>query len=35
LAKGNKVLFCGPDCAIKAGEMSAEYLKALGLPVGK
>ena len=35
LAKGNKVLFCGPDCALKGGEMSAEYLKALGLPVGK
>jgi iron(III) transport system substrate-binding protein len=35
LAKGNKVLFCGPDCALKAGEMSAEYLRALGLPVTK
>lgn len=35
LAKGNKVLFCGPDCAAKGGEMSAEYLRALGLPVAK
>ncbi|MBI2987935.1 MAG: extracellular solute-binding protein [Deltaproteobacteria bacterium] len=35
LAKGNKVLFCGPECALKGGEMSAEYLKALGLPVTK
>jgi hypothetical protein len=35
LAKGNKVLFCGPECALKGGEMSAEYIKALGLPVTK
>lgn len=35
LAKGKKVLFCGPDCAAKGGEMSAEYAKALGLPVTK
>jgi hypothetical protein len=35
LAKGNKVLFCGPECALKGGEMSAEYLRALGLPVTK
>jgi len=33
LAAGNKVLFCDPECATKAGEMSAEYLRALGLPV--
>lgn len=35
LAEGNKVLFCDPECATKAGEMSAEYLRALGLPVTK
>jgi ABC-type Fe3+ transport system substrate-binding protein len=33
LAAGNKVLFCDPECATKAGEMSGEYLRALGLPV--
>jgi ABC-type Fe3+ transport system substrate-binding protein len=33
LAAGNKVLFCDPECATKAGDMSAEYLRALGLPV--
>ena len=35
LAKGNKVLLCDPECATKAGEMSAEYVRALGLPVTK
>ncbi|MBI2987954.1 MAG: extracellular solute-binding protein [Deltaproteobacteria bacterium] len=35
LAAGNKVLFCDPECAAKAGEMSAEYIRALGLPVTK
>ena len=35
LAKGKKVLFCGPDCAAKGGEMSGEYVRALGLPVAK
>ena len=35
LARDKKVLFCGPECAAKAGEMSAEYLRALGLPVTK
>jgi ABC-type Fe3+ transport system substrate-binding protein len=33
LAAGQKVLFCDPECATKAGEMSAEYVRALGLPV--
>jgi ABC-type Fe3+ transport system substrate-binding protein len=33
LAAGQKVLFCDPACATKAGEMSAEYVRALGLPV--
>lgn len=33
LAQGNKVLFCDPECATRAGEMSAEYIRALGLPV--
>jgi ABC-type Fe3+ transport system substrate-binding protein len=32
LAKGKKVLLCDPQCAAKAGEMSAEYVRALGLP---
>ncbi|MBI2987945.1 MAG: extracellular solute-binding protein [Deltaproteobacteria bacterium] len=35
LAEGNKLLFCGLECVAKAGEMSAEYLRALGLPVTK
>jgi iron(III) transport system substrate-binding protein len=35
LAKGKKVLFCDPECAAKAGEMSTEYVRALGLPVTK
>jgi iron(III) transport system substrate-binding protein len=35
LAEGNKVLFCDPECATKAGEMSMEYVRALGLPVTK
>ncbi|MGH7844214.1 MAG: ABC transporter substrate-binding protein [Candidatus Binatia bacterium] len=35
LAKGKKVLLCDPECAAKAGEMSAEYVRALGLPVTK
>lgn len=33
LASGKKVLFCDPECATKAGDMSGEYLRALGLPV--
>ena len=35
LARGKKVLLCDPECAAKAGEMSAEYVRALGLPVTK
>ncbi len=35
LAKGNKVLLCGPECVANAGEMAREYTKALGLPVTK
>ncbi|MBI2987952.1 MAG: hypothetical protein HYY45_14405 [Deltaproteobacteria bacterium] len=35
LAEGNKVLFCDPECAAKAGAMQREYTKALGLPVTK
>ena len=33
LAKGKKVLLCDPECATKAGELSAEYVRELGLPV--
>jgi iron(III) transport system substrate-binding protein len=35
LAEGKEVLFCGPECAAKAGEMSREYTRALGLPMTK
>jgi ABC-type Fe3+ transport system substrate-binding protein len=35
LAKGKKVLLCDPECAARAGEMAAEYVRALGLPVSK